>query len=50
LRVRIQSVTDHYDQSKTIGSEFIGNSQKTLEIICDKKHGELKVSLQRRSE
>jgi serine/threonine protein kinase len=50
LRVRIQSLTDHYDQSKTISGEFIGDSQKTLQIICDKKHGELKLSLQGRSE
>jgi serine/threonine protein kinase len=46
FRVRIQSVADHYDQSRTIGGEVIRNSKETLEIICDKQDDELKVALQ----
>lgn len=44
VRVRIQSVTDSYDQSKTIAKAFIRNEGR-LRIICDKKHDDLHLTL-----
>jgi serine/threonine protein kinase len=45
VRVRIQSATESYDQTKTIAAAFI-RDEGTLQIICDKKHQDLQLTLQ----
>jgi len=49
VRVRIQSVANHYDQSKTIADAFIRN-ESTLRIVFGKKSDQLQLTLQQRSE
>jgi hypothetical protein len=45
VRVRIQSPTEPYDQTKTLAEAFI-RDEGTLRIMCDKKHDDLTVALQ----
>jgi serine/threonine protein kinase len=45
VRVRIQSATDSYDQSKTMADALVRN-ESTLRIICGNKRSELKLTLQ----
>ena len=45
VRVRVQSATDLYDHSKTVAGTFAANSENTLQIMSDKKHNLLQVSL-----
>jgi serine/threonine protein kinase len=45
VRVRIQSATESYDQTKTIAAAFI-RDEGTLQILCDKKHQDLQLTLQ----
>jgi serine/threonine protein kinase len=45
VRVRIQSATESYDQTKTIAEAFI-RDEGVLRIICDKKHGDLQLTMQ----
>ena len=45
LRVRIQSSSETYDQTKTLAEAFI-RDEGTLRIICDKKHDDLMLTLQ----
>jgi len=44
VRVRIQSVAESYDQTKTIAEAFI-RDEGALRIICDKKHDDLQLTL-----
>lgn len=46
VRVRIQSVADRYDQSKTIADASIRRGESTLRVVCGKKRDELQVTLQ----
>jgi serine/threonine protein kinase len=45
VRVRIESPTELYDQTKTLAEAFI-RDEGTLRIICDKKHDDLSLALQ----
>jgi serine/threonine protein kinase len=45
VRVRIQSPTELYDQTKTLAEAFI-RDEGTLRILCDKKHDDLTLALQ----
>jgi serine/threonine protein kinase len=45
VRVRIQSATESYDQTKSIAEAFI-RDEGVLRIICDKKHGDLQLTMQ----
>jgi hypothetical protein len=45
VRVRIQSASESYDQSKTIADVLVGK-ESTLRIICGNKRSELQLTLQ----
>src|ERR1700730_13275107 len=47
VRVRIQSASESYDQSKTIADALVRN-ESTLRIICGNKRSELQLTLQSR--
>lgn len=49
VRVRIQSAADHYDQSKTVEGAFAKNRQSTLEIVCGKQPGDLRLAVRPQS-
>ena len=46
IHVRVQTADDSYDQSKTISGLFLADSETLLHILCDKRGGELRVTLQ----
>jgi serine/threonine protein kinase len=43
VRVRIQSPSDSYDETKTVADATIGNNDSILRIVCGKKTGRLEL-------
>jgi eukaryotic-like serine/threonine-protein kinase len=46
IHVRVRTTDDSYDQSKTISGIFAANGETLLLVLCDKRGGELRVTLQ----